>query len=165
LSAGDAGRVEELRWRTGALGCLVPVMVAATALFVVAAIRPDLVADMAEHRRGGWLAWTSAVTFGGVNVPVAALALYLGWETFRVCWRWADEVAVTATDFGLVPHRSTFIAPMPWAEIEDVRFVRLGRAPSLVVRLHGGRSRAIRGVEEGDGAAERFAQAARERAG
>jgi hypothetical protein len=157
--------VTKLRWRTGALGCLLPVMVLATALFGLAALRPELVAEMADQRRGGWLAWTAAVTVAGVNLPVAAIALYLAWETFRFGWRWADQVAVTAGDFGLVPHRSTFLPPMPWAEIEDVRFVRIGRAPTLLVQLRGGRSRAIRGVDNEGEAAERFAAAARERVG
>ena len=159
----DEARAATLRWRTGMIGCLLPLMLLATILFGLAAFRPALVAELAGQRRGGWLIWTQSVSWAGVNLPVAALALYLAWQTFRFGWRWADRVAVTADGFGLVPHRSTFLRPMAWAEIEDVRFVRLGRAPALLVRLRGGGARTIRGIDNEDGAAERFAEAARKR--
>ena len=157
------GSVEQVRWRTGLIGCLFPFLAMATLLFAVAAFRPELVAELATERRGGWLEWTSAVTVAGINLPLALLALYLAWETFRFGWRWADEVALTAGTAGLVAHRSLLMRRIAWDELRDIRFVQLGRAPSLLIELRDGRSRAIRGVDNEDGAAERFAAAVRSR--
>ena len=84
-----------LRWRTGAFGCLVPLLVLTTILFALAAVRPTLAAELAGQRGGALIGYTSAMTLGGVNVLLALFALYLAWEAFRFGWRWADEVAVT----------------------------------------------------------------------
>lgn len=155
--------MDRLRWRTGAIGCLLPLLVLTTTLFAFAATRPSLAAELADERRGHLIAWTSSLSAAGINVPLALLALYLGWETIRLAWRWIDEIAVAATDRGLVPHRSLFMRPIAWAEIADVRFVRLGRAPSLLISLREGGSRSIRGVDNEGGAAEHFAASARRR--
>lgn len=136
-------------------------------LFGIAAFRPWLVDELANGRRGAWIEWTSAVTVAGVNLPLAVATLWLAWETFRSAWRWADEVAVTITNGGLVPHGSLFMARMKWSEISDVRLVRIPRGqrivPVLQIALRNGRSRMIRGIDNEDGAAERFAAAARAR--
>ena len=132
-------------------------------LFAAAAFRPALVAELVQQRRGALVEWSSAVTVAGINLPILLLALWLAWETVRFGWRWADEVALTAGPEGLVPHRSLYMRPMPWADVRDVRFVELGRAPSILVTLANGRTRAVRGVDNDDGAAERFAAAVRER--
>lgn len=150
-----------LRWRTGAIGCLFPLMVAATVLFGGAALRPSLAADLADERRGQLIAWTSELTMAGVNVPLALLACYLGWETFRFAWRWIDEIAVAATPEGLVPHGSLFMKPIAWRDVADIRFIMSGRAPGLLISLRDGRQRAIRGVDDEAGAADRFLEAAR----
>jgi hypothetical protein len=155
--------VELLRWRTGALGCLLPLVVAATLLFAIAAIRPTLAADLADERRGALIGLTSGISVAGVNVPLALLALYLAWETFRFGWRWADQIAMAATDRELLPHASLFMKPISFSEVQDVRFITIGRAPSLLVVLRTGGSRTIRGVDNQEGAAERFAAAVRER--
>lgn len=157
------GPVEQVRWRTGLIGWIFPLLVTTALLFGVAAFRPEMVAEAAAGRRGAMLAWTSAVTVAGVNLPLALFAFYLAWETFRFGWRWADEVALTAGPEGLVPHGSLLMRRIDWDEVCDIRFVQIGRAPSLLIELRNGRSRAIRGVDNEDGAAERFAAAARSR--
>jgi hypothetical protein len=154
-----------VRWRTGAIGCLLPLLVAAAVLFGVAAFSPSLVEDLSHRHGGGFLRLTTGMDWGGVNVPVALLALYLAFETFRFGWRWADQYAVKATADGLVPHGSMFRRPMRWADIADVRFAVLpnarARVPALVIDLKGGRRLIIRGVDNADGQAERFAELVR----
>lgn len=136
-------------------------------LFGIAAFRPSLVDGLVSGRRGVWIEWTSAVTVAGVNLPLAVATLWLAWETFRSAWRWADEVAVTITDVGLLPHGSLFMARMKWSEIGDIRLVQIPRGrmivPALQIALRNGRSRMIRGIDNEDGAADRFAAAARAR--
>lgn len=155
--------VVALRWRTGAIGCLIPLAAIVMLLFGIAAFRPSLAEDMADGRGGGWIDATAGLTVGGVHLPLALLSLYVAWEFVRLCWRLADETAVTATATGLVPHGSTLLKPMPWSDICDVSFAPVGRAPALVIRLRDGRQRAIRGVDNDGGAAEAFAAAARAR--
>lgn len=157
---GKSGSVDRLRWHRG-VGCLLPLIVFASVLFAIAAFSPALVEDLADGRRGDILRWTAAVTVAGVNVPVALAALWLGWETFRFGWRWADEFAVVATPLGLVPHRSTWARPIAWEEIVDVRYMRIHRAHALMIVLRNGRVRTIRGVD-GEGAGD-FAARARSR--
>ncbi|PTQ12040.1 hypothetical protein CLG96_05535 [Sphingomonas oleivorans] len=152
-----------LRWRTGLIGFLLPIMGGGVVMFGIAAFKPSLAAELADGRRGAWISATSEMTFGGVNIPLALLALYFGWEFFRFGWRWADEFAVRATTVGLVPHRSTLIKPIPWGEIADISYSQFGRASSLVIKFRDGRSRIIRGVSNDGGAAESFAVYARNR--
>ena len=162
-----SGVDDRLRWRTRAIGCLLPLLAVATVLFGIAAFSPALFDELAGGRRGQWIEWTSAVTVAGVNLPLALLTLYLLWETFRSAWRWADEVAVRITEEVIVPHGSLFMRPVPWSAIADVRVVQLPSAraltPALLIELRDGRRHRIKGIDNENAAAERFAAAARTR--
>jgi hypothetical protein len=138
-----------------------PLMLLATGMFGVAAFSASYAAELAEGRRGVWIDITTGLAVWGVNVPLLLLASCLGYETFRFGWRWADEYAVTATPDALVPHGSLLLKPIPWQELRDIRFVKLGRVPTLVVKTRAGRTHAIKGVANGDREAERFAERAR----
>ena len=151
-----------LRWRTCVIGCLLPIMLIACLLFGIAAVKPSLAMELAESRRGGLIGLTTGMTFSGVNIPLVLFAIYLGWEVVRFAWRWADVIAVRATTWGLVPHGSTLLKPMPWREIDDVSYALVGRAPSLVIKLRNGTTRTIRGIDNDEGAAEKFAAHARQ---
>lgn len=167
-------QVDAVRWQTTVLGCLVPLLTFAVVLFGLAALWPDLAADLApEHPATREARFFKSLTshkglqWQGVSIPYAALALYLAWELARSAWRWADVIAIRATPEGLVPHRSTGQRPQPWSEIAEVSFrsVKRGwaRVPTLFIRLQDGTVRQIRGVCNEEGQAERFARDCRER--
>ena len=83
---------------------LVVLLILSSALIGLAAINPTLANDMQDSRHLGFIRLTHAVSFAGINVPLALLALYLSWEAFRFAWRLLDNVAVKATDWGLRLH-------------------------------------------------------------
>ncbi|MHA6318685.1 hypothetical protein ACXYN8_13605 [Altererythrobacter sp. CAU 1778] len=148
----------ELRWRGGALGfLLVCLLFGASALIGLAAIVPDLATDMQDSRHLGFIRLTHAVSFAGINLPLALLALYLLWEAFRFAWRLLDNVAVKATDWGLRLHRSTLQRSVAWEDVKQVTFKTVSRAPSLVILLKTGATQTIRGLENSDCAGEEFA--------
>ena len=164
--AEDVERLQ-LRWRLGPTGCLVPLFVLAAAMFGAAALNADYAAELAEGRRGALIGITRAVSVGGVNLPLAAVTLYLAFESFRFAWRWADEYAVWADASGLRFHGSLFRPPMPWGELRSVgtatRLRGFSAVTVLVVERTRGRRIEIGGIEPEE--AERFAGAVRERLG
>jgi hypothetical protein len=147
------------------IGCLMPLLLITCLLFGGAALKPSLAADLAESRSGSLVGLTTGMTMGGINIPLALFALYLGWELFRFGWRWADGIAVRATASGLVPHGSTLLKPIAWHDIGDLSYALVGRAPSLVIKLRNGSTRTIRGIDNDNGAAEQFAAYARQLSG
>ncbi|MCH4892228.1 hypothetical protein GO308_03760 [Sphingomonas sp. SFZ2018-12] len=151
-----------LRWRTGVIGCLVPVLAGACVLFALAAVDSSIADELADGRGGVWIRATSVAVIAGINVPLALLTLYLSWETFRFAWRWADEIAVEATSSGLRLHGSVFVKPLAWNEISDVSYGLVNRAPSLLIKLRNGSVKHVRGIDNDSGAAERFAALARD---
>jgi len=136
-------------------------------LFGAAALSADHAAGLAEGRRSALIRATGAVSVAGVNLPLAALALYLAFETFRFAWRWADELAVWTSPAGLHFHGSLFRPPVPWAELRAVRseprWRGLNRVTVLVVERADGRGIEVAGIEPEE--AERFARAVGERTG
>ncbi|WAC24395.1 hypothetical protein [Blastomonas sp. SL216] len=152
--------VTELRWRTGLIAWLLPLMIVACVLFGFAAVDPSLAQDMADTRRGGILKLTQDMTLAGVNVPLAVLALYLAWEVFRSAWRWADQVAIRAT-----PQGSTLLRAVPWSDISDVCYAKRGLDHRIVFTLNDGARRTIRGIDNRNDAGPKFAAFARERIG
>ena len=158
--AEDAERLR-LRWRSSAIGCLLPLMAGAIALFGLAALSPTYAGELAEGRRGALIGMTKAVSVGGVNLPLAAVALYMAFETFRYAWRWADEDAAWTSPWGLHFHGSLFRRPVPWAELRAVRAATRfrGRAtvPVLVVETAAARRIEIGGIALEE--AQRFAAA------
>ena len=157
--------VTELRWRTGLIAWLLPLMIGTCVLLGFAAVDASLAQDMANTRRGGILKLTHDMTLAGVNVPLAVLALYLAWEVFRSAWRWADQVAIRAAPEGLVPHGSTLLRAVPWSDISDVSYVRRGLDHRIVFTLNDGARRTIRGIDNRNDAGPKFAAFARERIG
>lgn len=164
--ADESGRLQ-LKWRSGLLGCLLPVLVFGAGLFGLAAIRPVLASELGDERRGAWIRITEAVSVGGVNLPLAALALYLAFEAFRFAWRWADEDAVWADATGLHFHGSLFRRSLGWDELRSVaarpRWRGRRQIVVLAVETREGRTIEVAGVAEAD--AERFAAALSERLG
>ena len=160
----DSLSARHLPWRTGLLGCIFPIMALACVTFDIAAFDSSVAQGLAETDRGSILKLTEEMTVRGVNAPLLLLALYVGWETFRFGWRWADEIAVEATDLGLLPHRSTLIRPIPWREVYDVKFSTNRRAQSLLIRLHDGSTKIIRGVSNDAIICEKFEAHVREKA-
>ena len=154
----------QLPWRTGLIGCLLPILIICCVTFGIAAFDHSLAQDIADSSRGSFLKWTEGMTVRGINIPILLLALYLAWETFRFGWRWADEIAVEATDVGLVPHRSTLMRPIPWREVYDVKFATDRKAHSLFIRLHDGSTKIIRGVSKDEITCEKFEAHVREKA-
>lgn len=158
-----------LRWRTGGLGCLLPLMPIGALFFALLAVRPALLhrMDQGYQKVDAWLRLAEGMEWRGVNVPVSLFALYLLFETARYGWRWADEEAARLTPGALVPHGSLFMGPMTWSEIAGVRFVELPQrgaaVPCVEIALRNGGRRLIRGVDNEDGAAERFAAEAMRR--
>lgn len=149
--------VLRLRWRTGLIGCLLPIMICACGVFGFAAFDSSFAHELGEGRRGGLFRATQAVTVAGINIPLALITIYLCCETFRFAWRWADEIAIEMTPSGLRPHRSTLLRPLAWSEISDVSFMDVGRGASLVIRRRNGSTLIIRGVDNENSAAEKFA--------
>jgi len=155
-----------VRWRSG-MGCLLPVIVAAALLFAWLAVDADAV-HAGHGRRDATMRMLESLRHGGVNVPFLLIALALVYELAKIGWRWADEVAVAATDAGLRFHPTLLRRPLAWEEIGEVRFVSLRRqwadVPSLLVAPRDGRSFTVSAVENGAGEAERFAALASETA-
>ena len=154
-----------LGWRTGAIGCLLPLFAGATAMFGLAALSADYAAELGDDRRGALIRMSAAVSAGGVNLPLAAFALYLAFETFRFAWRWADEDAVWADAKGLHFHGSLFRRSVTWHEVRRVTAPQRWRGRTqvtvLAVETAAGRTIEIAGVDEAEAA--RFAAAASER--
>jgi hypothetical protein len=146
-----------VRWRVGLIACVIPLMVGVCVLLGYAAFDEALLAEMSQSRRGSVLRATREMTIAGVNAPLALAALYLCFETWRLSWRWVDKVAIKATPFGLQPHRSTFLQPLLWREINSVTYHRVRWSNSLVIHKRDGSRRVIRGVDNTNGAAEQFA--------
>jgi hypothetical protein len=158
----EGASVAVLRWRTRAIGCLLPLMMAAAVIFAAGALLPSVAASLSESGRGSWMG-AAGLTIGSVNLPMALFALAMSAEVIRQGWRWADEVAARATPAALVPHRSTFLRPIPWSEIRDVRIERTRHVASLVIVRRRGGTRTIRNIDDEDGAGDRFMEAARAR--
>jgi hypothetical protein len=132
---------------------------------LLAAFDMSFAVELAEGRaRGQYVAWTENMVEAGFHLPLALVGVYLLWEAIKIGWRWADQVAVSATPQGLVPHHSLLMKPIAWSDITDVRVDRSGPAPRLVISLTNGGSRAIRMIDDEGGGAESFAEAARQRA-
>ena len=147
----------QLCWSTGAIVYTLLLLGGFSLIFGIAAVNPELAEDLGSAPAADLIALTAKGSVFGVNIPLLLLATYMAWETFRFGWRWADEVAIKATDWGLVPHGSTFIKPLAWTEIDDVRLVPIMRASALRLKMRDGSERFIRGLDNRDGAAERFA--------
>ncbi len=158
-----ARAVERVRWRTGALGCVIPILIMATGLFATAAVRPSLAADLATERRGAWIALTQSVTVGGVNIPLALLALFLGYEIYRMARRWIDVDAVIATEDAILFHPTTRLRKLVWGDVESIRFAKVKSAPALIIDVARGRQHIVRGVDVDDEAATSFMSFAQNR--
>ena len=154
----------QLPWRTRLIGCAMAIMLMSCVTSGIAAFDNSVAEDIANSSRGSILKWTEGMTVRGINIPLLLLAFYLAWETFRFGWRWADEIAVEATDVGLVPHRSTLMRPIPWREVYDVKFATDRKAHSLFIRLHDGSTKIIRGVSNDEIICEKFEAHVREKA-
>ena len=128
----DGEATLRLDWATKKIGCLLPAFVAGTGLFGLAALSADYAAELADGRRGALIRMTRAVSLGGVNVPLALVALYFAFETLRFAWRWADEEAVRTSAAGLHFHGSLFKRPVRWEELRAVRVARLMRGSTVV---------------------------------
>ena len=85
------------------------------------------------------------------------------WSFVRFGWRWADEVAVTATADGLRFHPTVRRRRVPWREIRDVairtRSQGFSDVREIVFVLRSGSVRIAGFEEEG---AEAFVQRVRE---
>ena len=132
-------------------------MLAASVFLAVAAVRSSVAEQMSHARNGYLIKLTTQFTVGGVNVPLALFSLYMIVEFIRFGARWSDRVAVAATDFGLEFHWSTFVRPISWSEVQEVRFLIGYRSPLLIVQLKNGTNRIIRGINNDKGAAQDFA--------
>ena len=169
MSLGSEDPVPAVRWRTGLLGFLLPLLVLATILFACAALFPERLAELAQGRRGEWFRLAEPLNWHGVNVPISLLSFYLWFETVRFAWRWVDEYAAKAAPEALLPHPSLLRRPIPWPNVRDIGFVVLPQLrssnPALMVALSDGSRWIVRGIDSGDARAQRFLAAARERAG
>lgn len=162
-----SAEVVVVRWPTAMLGCMLPIVTFVVVLLGFAAVRPELAAQLAQQRDGALFGVFRGMEWQGVNIPLAGITLYMAWELWRFCWRWADVIAIRATPDGLAPHRSTGMHPLPWSEIADVSYhvARRGwrRVPTLTILLRDGSVKRIRGIANDAGEAEAFARHCAER--
>jgi hypothetical protein len=91
----------------------------------------------------------------------------MAFELVRQVRRMADDIAITATKTGLVPHHTTGIAPIAWSEVADISAapVRRGEAATLVIRCHNGRVHRIKAVDGRGGVMDEFVREARKLGG
>ena len=158
----------QLRWRTRAIGCLMPLILLTAGLFLAAAFSSEVAASLGDSgRRAAMMRMLAGVTVGGVNLPFLGLGLFLCGSLIQMGLRWADEIAVTAAADGLHFHFTLFRKALPWAEVAEVRAAArkagLARVPALLVVRRDGRSFEVRGVDLEGGQGERFEAAVRER--
>lgn len=147
-----------LHWHLGLIGFAFVLMLVSIPLFVVAAFVPSLASELAQQRRGAFLAWGQV---GGFNGIAGAAAVICTGSAARAGWRWADEAAVRADAHGLSFHRSTARSPLAWSSARALAFVR-GRATGvLTVETIAGKAFTIRPVDPVRGA--EFVRVATER--
>ena len=150
-----------IRWRSGLLGFLVPVLGAVAIVIAIAAFDPDVAAGLAEERKGDLFALLRLMTLGPVNIPLLLVALWMSWLAACFGWRVFDGVAATADEAGLSVHPSTFVGSFAWRDVAGVSCVQAGRAPALLIRLSDGRQKTIRAVSDEGGQVDRFVAFAR----
>jgi hypothetical protein len=157
----------QLRWNTGCIGCLLPLMVAAIIMFGLAAFMPSMLDALDEGRSGRLFRVVRDMNIGPVNIPLALCAAAMAFELVRQVRRMADDIAITATKTGLVPHHTTGIAPIAWSEVADISAapVRRGEAATLVIRCHNGRVHRIKAVDGRGGVMDEFVREARKLGG
>ncbi|WP_135085566.1 hypothetical protein [Sphingomonas parva] len=153
----------ELRFATGNMGCVLPLLAVCIVAFGVAAARPGF---LGHGRRRALAELANGATVGGIAVLWLLPAGLLLWWFVRLGHRWADGVAATASQRGISFHPSLRARPAVWDEVEDVR-IETRRANwvdvrEIVLELRHDLVR-IRGFEDDDGAAEAFVAAVRAR--
>jgi hypothetical protein len=156
-----------LRFATDKIGCLLPILALSAILFAYAALTGG---DPASHSRlDRFLVATRSLSLGRVNIPVLLIALYMAWGFFRMGMRWADVVAIRATEQGLLFHwtilrrRSVAWSEVRWAEV-GTKTLRAFEVPEVRVFLTD-RVVGIGGFDDQEGAAERFVEVVRAHAG
>jgi hypothetical protein len=140
------------------IGCFLPIVAFTAVLFGFAATHGDRFNG--HSRLDHLVAETAVFSVGRVNVVLLLLALYVVWSFFTMGARWAEEVAIRATQQGLTFHWTLLRGgTVPWSEVRGAELgtttVRLVTVPQLRVRL-ADRVVAIRAFEEEEGAAERL---------
>ena len=158
-----------LEWRTGAAGCLLPIVIGAALLFLYWARNPAGVTPEDMHGRGGGIIRIAALAdANGIGWGFLALGLVAAWLAVQLLWRFVERVAVTAGPDGL-EMRGMFGASVPWRDVVRVAVVPspkpgieivLGRGyPGLFNPLRQTQYLLL-GVDTDNGAGARFAAAA-----
>ena len=150
-----------VRYRSGCLVLILPFMLGGVALLASATFNPATLDDITELKGATWLKFTSYFVVGGVNVPVAALALFAGWELVKLTRRAWSHHAIICNDEGVTFHPTERIKVALWSELEQVRYDQAGLKSDLLFTFADGRLRRIRNCEQDD--AEKFVALARSR--
>ena len=122
-----------LKWRTGVAGCLVPVLVAGTILFLYWAANPWAVGTADFNRRNGWmLELAAAFNWQGVGWGFLAIAFAMLLLATKLVWRIFEPVAVRADARGIRLY-GPFGNFVPWDGVCGVRFSPFPNPPSLEI--------------------------------
>ncbi len=161
--------IARLNWNVRALKWFIAFGMMAVVIFAYAALSHSTADSLLHAVHGGLLLKMLFEAVPGGSMTICGIiALYMAFETFVICWRWADETAFTSTDAGLIPHKSTFIKSLDWHEIADVQRVEIkrilfGNYAVLAINLRSGRHKKILALSDEDGAIEKFANICRDR--
>ncbi|MGF7169588.1 hypothetical protein FHS91_001257 [Sphingobium xanthum] len=138
-------------------------MVVAIVMFGLAAFMPSMLDALDEGRSGRLFRAVRDMNIGPFNIPLALCAAAMAFELVRQVRRMADDIAITATETGLVPHRTTGIAPIAWSEVQDISAApaKRGEAATLVIRCRNGRAHRIKAVDSRGGVMDEFVREAR----
>ncbi len=79
---------------------------------------PDL-----RLKGGATMALLAGLTVHGFGIGIAGVAIHGCWWLALSAWRFADPVAITATQEGLTFHPSLFSRAIAWAEIADIALI------------------------------------------
>lgn len=135
----DSPAASEVPFDTGCLGCLLPLVLALTVLFAIAAFDGEFFAILAgsEARRNP-LPALAPFSLGGVNIALLMLLVPIVWELVKLGRRFVDMKAVWIAGDAVHFHPTLRRKPIPLSDLVQVTHQAGEMKSALILRLSGG---------------------------